>query len=418
MRAYLGLMQVQLPSPMLRSKSVRHRGRWIAAGILLSLALLLIAARLALTPFVAHLTRQQLNARPHMSGDFSDLSLSVLTLGYHLQALELHMHPAGGTPITASVENIDAHLLWRELLRFHIVAEARADNIKALAIIETPEEAAEMLRQLQHVASMHGLGAQLEAQPPFRASRIELRNLDVTLADHTEKGVSRKSAEIWVHGIDATLENLADRAPLLGGRPTTLALKGEVQRSGAATLFATVDPLADQLDLALELTLKHLDLRELYGFIAAKTKLQAEGDLDAFATLKVRAGQLEGAVKPVIANLKVRPADANAGPELEAWVANAAVGMGTDRVPGRNGLASVIPISGPVTDPKVDLWSSFVILLHNAYQEALPRDQSHLPPAAPGAKPAQGKVGQVAGALTKKQFPAVQASGQPKGGGT
>ena len=118
-------------------------------------------------------------------------------------------------------------------------------------------------------------------------ARVELRRLEVLIADHTEAGVSRKSAEIWMHGIDGTLENLADRAPLLGGRPTTLALKGEVQRSGTAKLFATIDPLADRLDLAAELTLEHLDLRELYGFIAAKSKLQASGTIGAHVKLKV-----------------------------------------------------------------------------------------------------------------------------------
>ena len=88
--------------------------------------------------------------------------------------------------------------------------------------------------------------------------------------------------------------------------------------------------------------------------------------------------------------------------------------MASDRVPGRNGIASVIPISGSVNDPKVDLWSALLVLLHNAYQAGLPRDFSHEPPIPPGTKPTQGKVGQVANALTKKQFPALPA----KAGGT
>jgi hypothetical protein len=390
-------------------KRGRHRGRWIAGGVVLFLALLLVAGRIALTPLVAHLTRQQLNAQPDMRGDFEGLSLSVLGLSYHLDGLELHMNPPGGTPITSNVGTIDAHVLWRDLLRFHLVAEAVADHIKAVVVIENPEEMKEMTRQIQHLASMHGLGAKLEEQPPFRVQRIELRNFEVLVDDHTEQGVDPKSAEIWAHDMEATLENLADRAELLGGRPTTLALKGKVQRSGDVKLFATADPLADRLDVAAELTLQHLDLRELYGFIAPKTKLQAEGKVDAFVKLRVHDAQLEGSVKPVIENLKILPAEASAKPELEAWLANAGVGLASDRVPGRNGVATVIPIGGSVEKPKFDLWPALLVMLHNAYQAGLPKDFSHEPVAPAGSQPKQGKVAQVTDALTKKRFPAVPA---------
>jgi hypothetical protein len=332
------------------------------------------------------------------------------------------LKPPGGTPITSVVQSIDGHLRWRDLLRFHPVAEARLDRAKLTVVIENEEEMKELIRQIQHIASMPHLGAMLESQPAFRVARVELRELEVLIADHTEAGVNRKSAEVWMHGIEGTLENLADRAPLLGGRPTTLALKGEIQRSGTAKLFATVDPLADRLDLAAELTLERLDLRELYGFIAAKSKLQATGTVDAYVKLKVHDAQLEGTIKPVIENLHISAAEANLMPELEAWLANAGAGMVSDRVPGRNGIASVIPISGSVNDPKVELWPALLVLLHNAYQAALPKDFSHESPVPPGSTPSEGKVGQVADALTKKQFPAIPAAtsktGEKAGGTT
>ena len=181
------------------NRKTRHRGRWIAGGILLFLVLVLVAARIALTPIVAHETRAQLNAQPDMHGDFDGLSLSVLGLGYHLEGLVLHMNPPGGTPIIAKVQSFEAHLRWRDLLRFHIVAEVRIDHLKAVVTIETPDELKVMLRKIQHFASMRGLGGKLEAQPPFRAARVELRHFELLIADHTEEGVSRKSSEIWVH---------------------------------------------------------------------------------------------------------------------------------------------------------------------------------------------------------------------------
>ncbi len=342
-----------------------HRGRWIAGGVSLFFILLLVAARLALTPVAARELRKQLNARPDMSGDFDELSLSVLGLRCRLEGLELHMKPSpGGPPLTAIIQSVEAHLLWRDLVRVRVDAEARLDHAKLTTVIETEEEEKEMIRRIQHFASMPHLGAMLESQPAFRLARVDLDELEVLIADHTETGVSRKSAEVWLHGIGGNLENFADRAPLLGGRLTTLALKGAVQRSGAAKLSLNANPLADRLDVAAELTLEHLDLRELYGFIAAKSNLQASGTVDAQVKLKVHDAQLEGSIKPVIENLHISAADASAGPELEAWLANAGVGMASDRVPGRN----VIPISGSVNEPKVDLLPALLVILHNAYQ--------------------------------------------------
>jgi hypothetical protein len=345
-----------------------HRGRWIATGVVLFFLLLLIAARIALTPIVARELRTQLNAQPDMSGDFDDLALSVLSAGAHLEGVVLHMTPPGGAPISVSVKSLEGHLRWHDLIHSHFVVDAWLDHAKATVVIETPGEMNEMVRQIQHVASMPHLGAKLESQPAFDLASLEIHQFEVLIANHTETGVSRKSAEIWMHGIEGTLENLADRAPLLGGKPTTLTLKGDLQRSGAVSLFISAEPLADQLDLAAKLSLKHLDLRELYGFIAPKTKLQVEGTVDADVSLKVHDAKLDGAIKPNLENLHLSPAEANLVPELEATLGNAVVGIAASHGAGHTGSATVIPISGWVNDPKIDFLPALLILLQNTHQ--------------------------------------------------
>ncbi len=335
-----------------------RRGRWIAGGVVLVL-LLLIAARVALTPLAAHALRTQLNAQPDMRGDFDDLALSVLSLGTHLEGVVLHLTPPGSSPVTVKIQSLEGHLRWHDLIRSHLVIDGWLDHAKITVVIETPEEAQELIRQAKHFASMRGLGAALESQRPFRLARLEMHQLEVLVADHTEAGVGRKSSELWIHGLEGTsFQNLADRAPLLGGRPTTLALQGELQRSGNATLLASADPLADRLDLAVRLTIAHLDLRELYGFIAPASGLKAEGTVAADVSLKVHEAQLDGSIKPVIENLSLAAAEPKLKPQLEAALANAGAGLA-----GGKRLATVIPISGSVEDPKVDLQAALLGLL-------------------------------------------------------
>src|ERR1700682_839150 len=69
-----------------------HRRR-VILGALLSIAAVLIAGRLALTPFVARHTRQVLQNLKGYRGSFDDVSFSLLRLSYTIDGLKLVQVP-------------------------------------------------------------------------------------------------------------------------------------------------------------------------------------------------------------------------------------------------------------------------------------------------------------------------------------
>jgi hypothetical protein len=60
----------------------------------------------------------------------------------------------------------------------------------------------------------------------------------------------------------------------------------------------------------------------------------------------------------------------------------------SDRVHGRNAVATVIPIKGTLTGPDVELWPAIFGVLRNAFVEGLTSGYAYLPPKTVEQPPA------------------------------
>ena len=198
----------------------------------------------------------------------------------------------------------------------------------------------------------------------------------------------RERPELWIHDLQLSVENLTDRVRLTEGRPVLLTASGTLARSGAVSILVTADPFERGLTFSGRAAIVGLETSELYRFIEPATKLQApEGTIDIFVEFDCRNGQLTGGVKPVLKNVKVRPSDKGFFSTLKAWATDVAVKLFSDRVPGRNAVATVVPIKGTLTGPDVQLWPTIFGVLRNAFVEGLTSGYAHLPPGTSEAPP-------------------------------
>jgi hypothetical protein len=209
------------------------------------------------------------------------------------------------------------------------------------------------------------------------------------------------------------VENIATRAALAEGRATTVTVAAKLQKSGALTAFVSADPFAKGLTFAGRAEIRHLELRDLFAFTAQKSDLQAkEGKLDLFSEFEARDGRIKGGVKPVLTNVEVGPTSKGFIDRLKAWLVDEAVELASDRVPGREAVATVIPIRGTVKSPHVQLVPAVLGVVRNAFVVALASGFSYVPP--PEADKKKGLLGQVKDALKKKPGP---AAAQPEHAG-
>jgi hypothetical protein len=129
--------------------------------------------------------------------------------------------------------------------------------------------------------------------------------------------------------------------------------------------------------------------------------------------VKFRAeeGKLSGGIRPIVKGGGTRAAEPGLGPKLKSLLADAAISIFSDDVPGRDAVATTIPIEGTVDDPEAQLWPTVLGVVRNAFVRGLADSLAGLPPPKAGEK--EGKLDQARRALSPKR--GNQPRAQPEG---
>jgi hypothetical protein len=381
-------------APALVPSYRRHVWARQLALILILVAAAVIGLRLLLDPIAARFTRKGLGEMHGFRGDFDHVHVTLFSPGYTITNLKIIRDPGGrwDAPVFYA-EAVHVGLAWRRLLRRQLVAQVRLVRPKIIVESEGGKPAPAAKRAPD-------LSPQLRKITPLDVERVEVLRGEVLFRDETEP----RRPELWLHRLDLAAENLATRERLAAGRPATASARGVLGRSGAVRLFVSADPFASPLAFAGRFEVVGLRAAELYDWIEEKTRLQApEGTIDLYAQFTARGGRIEGGIKPVLENIKVRPAEPGIWNRMKAWLADKGVEFASDRVPGRNAIATTVPIEGRLADPDVQLWPAIMGVVRNAFVEGVSAGFAHLPP--PESPHPEGKLEELEHALKKSEGP-------------
>jgi hypothetical protein len=391
-----------------------HRQRaWPRRALiaLIVLLVLVVVIRVVLDPIAEHYTRQALAEAEGMESKFENVHVTVFPPGYEIRELQIVEKP-GGTwkrPLF-DVERAAVSLYWRRLLRGQIASELRLDEpkIRITQHSEAPTEVKEQVEK-RKPESASDVPAKLGAMMPARVERIEVRRGSFSFRDAD----SKKQPGIALSRIEMAVENLATRPELTEGRPATASLSAVLGKSGDLSGFVSADLFAKQLNIAGNMALRGWQVKELYELEKANLEMQTpQGTLDLFTEFKVKNGNISGGVKPVLKNVEVRPTDDNIWNGIKAWAADVSLDLFSDDVPGRDGVATVVPIQGKIDDPKAQVWPTVLSIVRNAFVQGIASGFAHLPP--PSSSDKDGPLTQAAEALQKDNGP---AKAQPEGRG-
>jgi hypothetical protein len=373
--------------------------------VLVAVILALVAGRVALDPLATWQTRRRLAGLAGMRGRVSAVEVKLLDLSCVVHDLRIEKRRAGGAALPfVEVKEARFGLLGKELLHGHVVARIDLERPK-LNIVQADETKGTGPGQGVH--EVPSLGKQLEERAPLRVDRVQVRNGEVLWVDAREPTRPR----LWLHSIEATLENLATRPALSRGEPTVLAGRGIVQKTGRASFFATADPLAKKLTFAGQGRLEGLALADLGELLAAKEDVVPDkGPIDLSLRFRAVDGNLTGGIRPILKDAGTRPAKPDLGAKLKSALADASFKIFKDDVPGRNAVATTIPIEGRVDDPKMQLVPTMLGVVRNAFVRGLTDSLEGLPP--PKAKEKEGVVQQARRALSPN--PRAQPRAQPQ----
>jgi hypothetical protein len=374
---------------------MRRAARWvlIAGAVVAALA---VIVRLVLDPIATHVTRQGLARMEGMRGNFERVHVTLFSPGYSITRLKLvPEHGGDGRTPVFYAEAAHVGLDWHQLLHGRLAAHARIVEPKVSIIA-----GARPAPPSRKAPRPPDLSVTLQKITPLKIDRVEILRGEILFRDVGQPG----QPELWVHRLELAAENLATRRRLSGARPTTVSASGVVGRSGAMRLFVSADAFASPLAFSGRFDVTGLRVTELFDFIEPKTKLQApEGTLDLFAEFRVRGGRIEGGVKPILKGVEVRPADDSFGTRVKGWLADVGLDLASDRVPGRQAVATVVPIEGRLTKPDIQLWPAILGVVRNAFVAGVAGGFENLPPEEAPEK--QGKVTQARQALQKSKGP-------------
>src|SRR6185369_7817339 len=292
-----------------------------------------------------------LNRLKGTSGSFHGLRVTILKPGYNIYGLKVVETPAKEHEPLFYADRVEMRWSWRDIFHGHLVRRVKMWNPKIVIPMRPGENGKPAQPPLE-------IARTLESVPSAGLDRLEIVGGQITLVDEHHDG-----ERIWLHDVNATLENLKTRKKLMEGMPVLVTVRGKLQKTGEVTLFLTADPFDKGLTFAGSVELRHLALADLHQFTTIKGLKIPDGQIDMFASITCKRGQLTGGVKPILKNVKVEAADDKLGDKIKAVLADVAVKLFSDRVPGRNAVAAIIPIHGDLKNLQVQLTPTILAVL-------------------------------------------------------
>ena len=357
---------------------------------------LVVGALIGFQALVDWQTAKVLSIFQGYTSTYDTSSLYPFSLTWRATNVKIVKDSAGGADAPFFMtEAVEFSVDWSELLLHQRVVAQVSFEGPSINFIAAPTKA-----EQQADPEIPNLGDKLIEVLPLKVQRVSITHALVTFVDKTQKDFPR----VEINDLDATLENLSTRASLAKGEPTIIAVYGIIQKTAPLTAWVSMDPLAKGLFFSGRFKIADLPLADLKGLISSETGLQFDrGTLDVFAQFDCNDGNLKGGIKPLIKNGHVVPGKPGLINLLKTVLVDVALGVLSDGVPGRDAVATVIPISGRITKPDIQVGVAVIGVIRNAFVQAVVESYSHLP--LPEAGKEQGALIQVIDGLNKDKGP-------------
>ena len=338
-----------------------------AVQIALIPVILLVVARALLPYAIERYVNRVLARNPSYIGHVGDIDVALIRGAYTIQDVRVDKRN-GKVPVPFfAAESVDLSIQWHALLFDRaLVGEAEFMHPK-LNFVQGPS-----VEQ-----SQAGQGVDwrktVEDLFPFRINRTAVHDGEIHFRTfHTEPPVN-----VYLHHVELVALNLTNAESREGSRVATLDMHGIPMNAGMLHVRMKLDPFAEKtspdFEFAGEVT--GTDLTQWNDFLRAYGKFDVKrGTFSVFSELRAHQGAFEGYVKPFFGDVDVVDVKKDL-PEkgLLGTLWQAIVGA-TDEVfqdQSHDRVATRIPISGTVSDPKVGFWTTLGNVVKNAFIQSL-----------------------------------------------
>lgn len=237
---------------------------------------------------------------------------------------------------------------------------------------------------LPHTAEAEKARAQQAAEAAKQATRtsteFRIERLEVVKSTFGFMNqAARPAYRLQLTDTNLTVEHLGNQRQ---DGPAVARLTGQLMGRGETRLTVSLQPQAGSADMDVTAQIEGADLVRLKDLVRAYGGFDiTAGEFSVYSELQMKAGAIEGYVKPLFRGVEVGTDGEAVAAEkgLRQRVYEGLVGIGAKVLKNRlrGEVATVVPISGRVDRPKAARWETVGSLLQNAF----------LKPIAPGYEP-------------------------------
>ncbi len=323
-----------------------------------------VAARLAAPFAVERYVNRQLAEMGEYRGSVEHIDLSLIRGGYVLRNLQIvKIDAAPETPPFASIPTMELALQWRALFRGSAVGEV---------IMRSPQ--LNMVQSQANEEKQLGTGVnwpqEIRDLFPFQLNLVEASDGLVTFR---APGISTNDS-LTMRNFTMQLRNLTNVQDLEEPAFADLNVHGQIMGNAPITLMGSIDPNEMTPTFDIDLSIEGARLVDVNPWLNEFLKVDAEmGVFSMYSELAAAEGRFEGYVRPILEEPKF--VDANEeeegdGPFRKAWegLVNLAAKILENKQEEQ--VATQIPLRGEIMEPDVDLLTTMVNLMRNAFVAA------------------------------------------------
>ncbi|HET7609589.1 MAG TPA: DUF748 domain-containing protein [Gammaproteobacteria bacterium] len=330
----------------------------IVIGVLVVIG---IAARLAAPTLVERYVNRQLADMGEYRGTVSRVELRLLAGGYVLRDLTIVETDSTNETPFVTMPAMDLTLQWRALSRGRAVGEVVMHD-PVVNFIQGPSD------EQQQLGAGVNWPQEIRELFPFRLNVVEARNGLVTFR---APGIDTNES-LTIRDFQARLRNLTNVQGVAEPAFAEVDVRGGIMGNAPLTLTGRIDPNERTPTFDIDFSIEGAQLVDVNPWLREFLNVDAEmGAFSMYAELAAAEGKFEGYVRPILENPKfVDRDDDEKGPFRKAWegLVNVAAKILENRQEEQ--VATQIPLRGEIEDPDVDLLTTIVNLLRNAFVAA------------------------------------------------
>ncbi|RNI33140.1 DUF748 domain-containing protein [Rufibacter immobilis] len=329
--------------------------------IVLTLVVLLLAFRIALPYIVKNYVNKTLDELPGYTGHVEDIDIALIRGAYQIDGLVLLEEKGNPKYPFLQITETDLSIEWKSLFKGKLVGEVIMTNPR-LNILAGGSKSEDPT--LDHWTEV------VKDLMPITINRFEVHNGRLAFLDFS----ASPDVKLHLDNLRLTALNLANVEEVGKKLPSSVTATASSIGGGAFKGKMQVNALKRIPDFDGDFQLTGVNLTSLNAFIKANAKFDVErGKLDMYSELKSTNGQLNGYIKPFFEDIKVLnwKKDKKEGGFLSA-VKEAVIGVFTEAAENqpRDQVATKIPISGDISNPKTNGWKTFINVLKHAFIDA------------------------------------------------